>query len=64
MGNDCSEDIDECQTAVETNICPENTDCINQPGGYQCVCQNGYKENSFGQCEGIPKSMLKYQQLK
>uniref|UniRef100_A0A671V797 EGF-like domain-containing protein n=1 Tax=Sparus aurata TaxID=8175 RepID=A0A671V797_SPAAU len=47
-GLTCS-DIDECQ---RENICPENnTECINIPGSFSCICQKGYTLNG-SQCLG------------
>ena len=34
-------DINECD--IGTDDCPENTDCLNIPGSYQCVCKNGFQ---------------------
>lgn len=42
-------DIDECSGI---NICDEHSDCINEPGGYKCVCIDGYEGNGF-QCDLI-----------
>ena len=40
-------DVDEC---VE-EPCPENSDCVNQEGSYECQCHEGYvMYNSV--CEG------------
>ncbi|CAL1540683.1 unnamed protein product [Lymnaea stagnalis] len=35
----CSQDIDECYS--ERFSCPVNSDCLNRPGDYECVCQRG-----------------------
>uniref|UniRef100_A0A3B3X9S2 EGF-like domain-containing protein n=1 Tax=Poecilia mexicana TaxID=48701 RepID=A0A3B3X9S2_9TELE len=36
-------DIDECQM---DNICPDNeTECLNTPGSFSCVCKQGYTLN-------------------
>uniref|UniRef100_A0A1Q3FIC5 Putative low-density lipoprotein receptor n=1 Tax=Culex tarsalis TaxID=7177 RepID=A0A1Q3FIC5_CULTA len=40
-------DIDECSGV---NICDENAQCINEPGGYNCVCHPGFEGNGY-QCE-------------
>lgn len=37
-------DIDECSSA---NICDENADCFNDPGGYSCRCRNGFSGNGY-----------------
>ncbi|KAL9698056.1 hypothetical protein quinque_001497 [Culex quinquefasciatus] len=40
-------EIDECSGV---NICDENAQCINEPGGYNCVCHPGFEGNGY-QCE-------------
>lgn len=37
-------DIDECST---NNICDENAECFNEPGGYSCRCRDGYTGNGY-----------------
>ncbi|XP_076447884.1 uncharacterized protein LOC143284776 isoform X2 [Babylonia areolata] len=37
-GENCTTDIDECQTSV----CYHNATCSNQPGWYSCDCPQGY----------------------
>ena len=38
-------DIDECSLAT---TCSQG--CHNKPGGYQCFCMDGYREDSEGHC--------------
>ncbi|XP_035915634.1 nidogen [Anopheles stephensi] len=40
-------DIDEC---AGVNICDENAQCYNEPGGYSCRCNPGYEGNGY-QCD-------------
>ena len=35
-------DVDECET--KKNRCPANSQCVNDVGSYDCVCQTGYQE--------------------
>ncbi|XP_055547444.1 nidogen [Wyeomyia smithii] len=42
-------DIDECSGV---NICDENAQCVNEPGGYKCVCNPEYEGNGY-QCDPI-----------
>uniref|UniRef100_A0A182XKY2 Nidogen n=1 Tax=Anopheles quadriannulatus TaxID=34691 RepID=A0A182XKY2_ANOQN len=37
-------DIDECSGV---NICDENAQCYNEPGGYSCRCNPGYEGNGY-----------------
>lgn len=37
-------DIDECSGR---NICDENAECFNEPGGYNCRCKSGYTGNGY-----------------
>lgn len=32
-------DIDECE---DTNVCPENSNCVNSEGTFNCPCNVGY----------------------
>ena len=43
-----SSDMNEC----EYSDCQQ--DCINYPGGYDCLCQDGYRKNKTNnkQCDG------------
>lgn len=36
--------IDECSGV---NISDENVQCINEPGGYNCVCHPGFEGNGY-----------------
>ena len=45
-----SADIDECQ---DQRACPSNSTCVNNLGGFDCVCSAGYRYNKTkGTCEG------------
>ncbi|KAF3968436.1 hypothetical protein CMV_007674 [Castanea mollissima] len=35
------QDIDECQVK-DNNTCPSKQKCVNKPGGYDCLCIEGY----------------------
>mgnify|MGYP001801550363 CR=1 FL=1 len=49
------EDVDECQLEDQ---CGENGQCINLPGFFQCVCDEGYRK-SGGLCVSkCPKDEL------
>lgn len=44
-------DIDEC--ALERSLCQPHGVCENRPGGYVCVCNDGYKlSDDKHSCEG------------
>lgn len=47
-------DIDECSG---TNICDENAECTNEPGGYTCRCRIGFYGNGY-QCQSIDPSPI------
>uniref|UniRef100_A0A0N4ZLK4 Cadherin n=1 Tax=Parastrongyloides trichosuri TaxID=131310 RepID=A0A0N4ZLK4_PARTI len=38
-GSYCEEDINECE--IDKNICKNSGNCINVPGSYKCLCDNG-----------------------
>ena len=42
-------DVDECKD--NPDICPTEKKCVNTEGSYKCVCQDGYFENSQGNCQ-------------
>ena len=46
----CEDDLDEC-SAKETNDCPDNANCVNTYGGYDCVCKSGETCVDFNQCD-------------
>lgn len=48
-------DINEC--ALGTFDCDPNSDCVNQPGTYTCVCHEGYVK-SGGKCIDIDECAL------
>ena len=35
-------DIDECTEMQEFDLCGSNSECINLPGAYECLCRAGY----------------------
>jgi hypothetical protein len=45
------DDIDEC--ATEPSVCEEGKECVNNLGGYGCVCLEGYAEGPDGACQDI-----------
>lgn len=36
-------DVDEC-SQTEGVCTRENTDCVNTPGGYKCICSEGFED--------------------
>ena len=42
-------DMDEC--AASPGPCDPNASCTNRPGGYNCVCNEGYRGDGF-KCYG------------
>ena len=49
--NFISTDIDECADLQFNITCPDNAHCNNVPGTYNCVCNEGYKNDS-NICQG------------
>ena len=45
----CEDDLDEC-SSDDTNQCPDNADCSNTHGGYDCTCRDGETCVDFDQC--------------
>ena len=45
-------DIDECFEEVHTCLSDDNRKCNNTYGGFECICDNGYEEDSNGTCIG------------
>lgn len=45
-------DIDECADPQFSSKCKENAHCINTPGNYSCVCDNGYESDNNNICQG------------
>jgi len=41
VGRDCSEDVDEC--ANNAHDCDVSAECINTPGGFECVCHKHWE---------------------
>lgn len=50
QGINCTKDVDECQIAGR---CPNNSECTNTIGGFNCQCKNGFVWTNGGICEGI-----------
>ena len=44
-------DINECS---DPSACGVLEDCVNSPGSFICICQDGYERNNVtDECEGI-----------
>ena len=48
-GVNCEEDILEC---TELSPCPERSQCVEETGGYSCLCDVGYLKSETGDCIG------------
>lgn len=49
----CHIDIDECADPLFSSKCPENAHCMNTPGNYSCVCNEGYESGGDSNiCQG------------
>lgn len=46
-------DNDECASLDESNQCGGNATCVNDPGGYDCLCDDGFEGDGFT-CTEIP----------
>ncbi|XP_071101751.1 fibrillin-1-like [Haliotis cracherodii] len=44
LGLKCDQDRNECAQGA---VCPQNSDCVNNPGSYRCVCRTGYRLNNI-----------------
>ena len=45
-------DVDECATNLHNCSNEENRKCNNTYGGFNCVCADGYEEDSSQRCVG------------
>ncbi|XP_046546621.1 fibrillin-1-like [Haliotis rubra] len=51
LGLRCDQDRDECAQGA---VCPQSSDCVNNPGSYRCVCRSGYRLNNVtNTCDDI-----------
>ncbi|EGD73921.1 fibrillin 1 [Salpingoeca rosetta] len=48
-------EIDECRVGV--HFCDEHATCMNVPGGYECVCNDGYAGTGFA-CSNVDECAL------
>ncbi|XP_077966704.1 uncharacterized protein LOC144420858 isoform X2 [Styela clava] len=46
-------DINECPDGVNTHLCALTGTCANKPGGYDCTCNIGYENGTYGPCSNI-----------
>lgn len=50
VGDHC-EDIDECSSAANSNVCHNSSRCTNTIGSFTCDCLPGFRTLSDGSCE-------------
>ncbi|XP_067686050.1 fibrillin-2-like [Haliotis asinina] len=51
LGLKCDQDRNECAQGA---ICPQSSDCVNNPGSFRCVCRTGYRlNNATNTCDDI-----------
>ena len=48
--------INECAQGVHT--CGNNTECMDQPRSFTCMCKAGYAGNPFEECTGKYNSII------
>ncbi|RUS73492.1 hypothetical protein EGW08_018752, partial [Elysia chlorotica] len=46
-GQNCDEDINECEVYTDPPICQSNGLCVNHDGGFQCFCPSSVGGSSF-----------------
>lgn len=47
-----STDINECEVGRHNCLSENNRTCNNTNGGFECICSDGYEEDSNGRCMG------------
>ncbi|WAR04750.1 MLP-like protein [Mya arenaria] len=48
-GSTCESDINECDNS---SVCPDNSQCRNTNGSFECNCNSGYVATADGTCQG------------
>ncbi len=51
-------DIDECVRGENCSDIP-HSHCVNLPGGYECVCDEGFRNDGSDICKGNNKERLR-----
>ena len=54
-GNGLCRDINECTEMEDYELCGRNANCLNLPGGYECLCASGFSGNAREVCTRIGK---------
>lgn len=52
----CITDVDEC--SVGEHSCPENADCVDTEGSYECVCRTPYTGTGRNCTGTLHRSMI------
>jgi hypothetical protein len=60
-GSDCELNINEC--SLETASCPDNSDCVDTDGSYDCVCHDGFRGQPDNTCTGKIRLILNYSHI-
>ena len=45
--------IDKEDCLEEATTCPDNAECVNTGGSYECVCKFGYRSDGPSSCIGM-----------
>ena len=54
-------DINECsEMGSDFDLCGINSECINTPGSYQCICSDGFTGNGKEACSRIRESFASF----